>query len=614
MAQDQRAGFWSLFADINKTRGTKPNDPQKDGLLVSYDELELDISDEDLIQLKTEYEGSWFGSLPNQRINAEGDKNESYWKGKKTDNLYGNMGSAGIDKTPYSENIVFEAVETFLPLSTQKNPDPLVKTDNTPEMQELASKITSAIVYIADINSLKLKAQETTRNWLNRYVGIIKLGFDNGEKEIRYKVIQPTALILDPDSYVEAGCYYGEFLGEKLKDKARNLVIKFPKKKKEIEMICNGKMGSILQYTEWWTPDYVFFTMGNIVLNKARHPHWNYDAETESVDEFGNPIQKIIAGKNHFNTRKYPYAFLTVFSLQKSPVDEVSLIEQGRVLQDLINERGKQLTKSIRGNNGGLAVSGQFFNKEQANYVSDARREGRTIVVPTGKIGDAIMQLETPPLPDYVYQSMLDYRQRFLDIFGVRGSTPQGIQGDDTVRGKIIAGNQDTSRIGGGVTNHIEAMISFVYNYTLQLMYVYYDIPHIASVVGPNGAQEYTTLQASEFPLDRKVFIEVQPGSLIPKSPLIQRNEAMDLWSAGATDPVSLYKDLKDPNPEERAKMLLLWKTAPQMLFGDQGQTTPQTPNNGSAVGGQPIGNTSINGQPPPGAPIEDPLKQVPIT
>lgn len=612
---DQRTGFWSLFANVNKTKGVTKDGQQQDGLVENYDELTLDVSDEELILLETEYRAAWESSEAYTRVNGKGDQNERYWMGKTDKDTV--SGSAGIDKTPYSENIVFEAVETFLPLATQKAPDPLVKTANTPEMQKLASNITAAISYIADFNNLKLKAQEATRNWLNRYIGVIKIGWDAAEKEIIYKVINPVNLILDPLGYVEGGCYYGEFLGEKKKDKARNLIAKFPKKKKEIEMVCNGKLGSILQYTEWWTPDYVFFTMGTIVLNKAKHPYWNYESETDTIDDYGNITQKIIPEKNHFKQRKYPYAFLTVFNLQKSPVDEVSLIEQGRVLQDMINERGKQLTKNIRATNAGAVVSGSYFSKEQAAYVSDALREGRTVWVPTGDVNQAYKRDIAPTLPPYVYQSMQDYRERFLDIFGIRGSTPQGIESEDTVRGKILASNQDGSRIGGGITNHIEVMISYIYNYSLQMMYVFYDAKHEAAIIGPKGAMEYITIQSTDFPIDSKIFIDVQPGSLVPKSPLVQRNEAMDLWSAGATDPLSLYEDLKDPNPEERAQRLIIWQTAPQMLLQQQGETgQPPIPGPiGQAPIGMPPGGTGI-GSPGPAQtpqPQGDLLNQVPI-
>jgi hypothetical protein len=49
----------------------------------------------------------------------------------------------------------------------------------------------------------------------------------------------------------------------------------------------------------------------------------------------------------------------------------------------------------------------------------------------------------------------------------------------------------------------------------------------------------------------------------------------MDLWSAGAIDPISLYTSLDYPNPYESAKELLMWQLIqkgalpPQALFPD---------------------------------------------
>ena len=63
--------------------------------------------------------------------------------------------------------------------------------------------------------------------------------------------------------------------------------------------------------------------------------------------------------------------------------------------------------------------------------------------------------------------------------------------------------------------------------------------------------------------------VSVKEGSLIPKDDLTKRNEAIDLWSAGALDPITLFERLDDPNPYETAKKLFLWKTMPQLLFAE---------------------------------------------
>lgn len=600
-------GFKSLFSNINKAKGVTTD--QAEGLVQSFDELDLTLDDEELIALKKEYENTWKKSDAFNRVKSLGDKNERYWLGKQ-----GEDNELVVEKKPYVENIIFEGLETFLPIATKKNPDALVTTDNTPEMSELGSKVTSMLSYIADKNNLKLLNQRAVRNWLIRYAGVIKIGWDAEEDEIMYKVIRTETLILDPNATITNGEYKGAYLGELKEDTARNLTLRFPKKKEYIKLLVNEKMGSTVSYTEWWTKEYLFCTLGDEVLSKHRNPHWNYGTEDKTVDEYGKEIISATPGKNHFKTPKIPYAFLSVFSTGDSPVDKTSLIQQGINFQDLINERGKQLVKNIRGMNGGTIVSGLVFNKEQAAQVGEASREGRTIRVPTGDINTAFKRDQIASLPPEVYQSMQDYRMRFLSIFGIAGSIPSSTEKEDTVRGKIIMGDQDDSRIGGGVTNHIESMDSYIYNYTVQMMYVYYDEPHIASIIGPNASGEYITLQNSEFPLDRKLFVRVQEGSLIPKNELTSRNEAMDLWAQKAIDPITLNERLHDATPEETAFKLFQWMTNPQALFANMQQPTlPANTNQPISGADQPDLNAPPTSEPPVNVQSQQVLKQVPM-
>ena len=40
-----------------------------------------------------------------------------------------------------------------------------------------------------------------------------------------------------------------------------------------------------VQFIEWWTPDYMCWTLEKHVLLKKRNPHWNYD-RTENPKEY----------------------------------------------------------------------------------------------------------------------------------------------------------------------------------------------------------------------------------------------------------------------------------------------------------------------------------------
>ncbi len=605
-------GFYSLFARFNKTKGSTAD--HQEGVVDISAELELSMNDEDLIEQKKDWEKKWKGSASWKRVNEEGDTNERYWAGRQfPDTEYEN------GKRPLVDNITFEAVETVLPIASQQNPDPVVNTDNTPEMNKLAEKVMTMLVYLSQTLNLKTKIKKMVRHWSMRYIGILKIGWNAEKNEIDLKVVRPKDIILDPNGYVEDGIFHGDYIGELTQDTAKNLIVRFPKKEKEIKEMCGDKLGSLFRFTQWWTNEYVFFTLGDIVLAKSKNPHWNYDKETESVDEYGKPIKKALPGKNHLPIPMMPYMFLGVFTLGDEPVDKTSLVAQGLVLQDAINKRLKQIDRNADNTNGGAVVSGQFFNKEQAGQVSDALRQGRTVVVPTGDINQAYKREQGPALPNFIYQSLKDYRDRYLEIFGVSGSTPQGVEDEDTVRGKIITANQDTSRIGGGITEYIEQVAALCFNWMVQMMYVYYDTSHVASIMGPNNALEYITLESNEFPADRKLYISVQPGSLIPKNDMTERNEAIDLWNAEALAPKALFERLHDSNPTESAIELMTYKLNPaaylQSLTGQPaqgGQLPPQTSPEGDMT--LPQAPPGVNPTPPP-VPAQESalLKEVPM-
>lgn len=557
---DLLSGPLGLQSDINKVRDPQKFDTTQGIVSPEYDELELPMTDDELLALKTSWMGSWTvyeGTLRNKQ-----QTNEKYWKGKSyADN------QQQLKNKPIEDNEIFQAVETFLPFATKANPEPVVMADNTEEGISLSDKTAKMLSYLADTNKLKLQLQQSTRHWLLYYVGAIKIGWDMQENEIVSYVIRPQRLILDPNSTVVNGEYDGEFVGEYRHDKASTLMRRFPSKKSDIEELVQGKTGTLVQYIEWWTDEYVFWTLKDLVLGKSKNPHWNYDSQKESVDEYGMPTVEDVPGRNHFNVPKKPYRFLSVFNLGLRPFDDTSLVEQCLTMQERISKRTLQIDKNVDNMNGGIVLSGRAFTKEQAANASDAMRRGAAILVPNGEVGTAYKRDSGTALPSDVYADLMDTRGKLSMVFGTTALAPQAASADRTVRGKIITQQRDTDRIGGGFSQYFEQYADGIYNYWVQMMYVYYDERHVASIIGKQRAVEYVQLSSADF--DRKLSVTVKEGSLVPRDSLTRRNEAVDLWAANALDPISLYTALEMPNPREQAKMLYMWQSNPISLFPD---------------------------------------------
>jgi len=224
-----------------------------------------------------------------------------------------------------------------------------------------------------------------------------------------------------------------------------------------------------------------------------------------------------------------------------------------------------------------MRISGDHFTQEQAGRAAKALEDGKSVWVPQGDVNGAISRDVAPALPNYIYTSLQDARQRIMSIVGVQGSTPTGISGQETVRGKILAKTSDDSRIGGGVTEYLEQVADQIFNWMVQLMYVYYDEPHVASVLGEEGAREYVTLRSSDL-LNSQLFISVKEGSLIPDDPLTKANQAIDLYGAGAISLLDLHKRLGDGNPMKTASNVVLEKQNPMALYPELAQQMAPAP------------------------------------
>jgi len=548
-------GFFSL-AGI----GSIPDKQFKEGVAEEkISALALDVKDKELIELSTKWKEKWDNSSRKKELEKKQKQNENYWLGKQ----YA-PSEAALTVRNLVDNLIFEALETALPFFTKQRGEPVVMSDGTSNGEELAKKVTQRIIDIADTMRLRLKVKKAVRHWALYYLGCLKVGWSQLKNEIDVQVIRPQNLILDPDAMTDECEYTGEYLGHAKEDVAENLIARFPKKEKLIKDKVNSKLGTKLGYTEWWSNDYVFWTMEGEVLDKAKNPHWNYDEdiEEEVTDEFGQvkKEKKTLFGTNHFSVRKMPFVFLSVFTLGRTPYDETTLVEQVLSIQDVINKRQRQIDRNADRMNTGGIFSGDAFTKEQAAQAQDAMNKGKGVWIPRGSVNTAYKRESGEPLPNFIYQSLLDYRNELRNIFGIGGLSSQGIKSEETVRGKILVRQTDADR--NPLTDHLEQFYDYTFNWFVQLMMVYYDEPHRVS-----GSQGGTFIQNSEF--NNPLIVSVKEGSLIPKDPLTKRNEAVDLWASGAIDVLTLMERLDDPNPKESAARLILWKTNP-MAFAQK--------------------------------------------
>jgi hypothetical protein len=553
--------FYSLGNKLNKRSGAVSTETQEGVVSEKLPELKLDMENKDIIELTEKWEKSWNGSETKTKWTKKAEENEKYWLGEHFNRPDADKSRAIVD------NVIFESLETYLPQVTRRNPEPMVTLaaieDETPEAQQFAKALQNELGDLADELKIRLKLKKAARHWAISLLGVAKMGWDLNKDIPTVRIVRAQKLILDPESPVDEDGYAGKFIGEYRKMEASS-ILKIVEGDEEatkvLSELVEKNTGTEIQFIEWWTPTYMCWTMGKNVLLKRKNPHWNYDSETPAladeqgmtpVDENGEPVMDTAPGLNHLAVPGMPYIFLSVFNLGKSPVDDTSLIGQNLSNQDRVNKRIKQIDKNADSMNGGVVVSlaRSGLSKEQAKGVTDALRKGGTVAIPDGSPDEAIRRIPGQGLPADVYNDLVDVRNRTKDIFGTRGSSAAGLESDTTVRGKLMNRNLDTDRIGGGVTEYLEQMADEIYNWLVQLLYVYDD-----------------RFQGKQAP---KIRISVKEGSLLPKDSTTIANQAIELAGAGKMSTIDLYKRLDYPNPEELAANVWLEINAPEVLFAD---------------------------------------------
>jgi hypothetical protein len=553
--------YETLGSDINKSKLDSSSLETKQGVVSEkLPELSLDMSNEDIVKLTDSWEKSWKDSNAKQTWEKQIEENENYWLGKHFD-------TPQADKTrPMIDNLVFEALETYLPQATRRNPEPLVTLDNSedssPEKEKYVEKLKKRLGDLADKNKLRLKLKKGARHWAIYQLGVAKFGWDLDKDMPIVRIVRPKKLILDPEATIDEDGYTGNRIGEVRKLEGSKILAIIGETDTEavaaVNDLLKDKTATEIQFQEWWTPEYMCWKLGSKIILKRKNPHWNYDGveQDTSVDEYGNetPVQNESKGINHLTVPTMPYVFLSIFNLGDQPMDKTSLIGQNLANQDLINKRNKQIDKNADSMNGGIVVSlaRSGLTQTQAKGVTEALRKGGTIVIPDGSPREAIDRYPAPGLPADVYNQLADTRSRLRDIFGVKGSSQAGLTTEDTVRGKIMARGLDTDRIGGGVSEYLEQFADDIYNWFVQLLYVY-----------------DTGFQFVKGAVPPKVCVSVKEGSLLPKDSTSIANQALDLARLNRISNLDLYKRLEFPNAEELAANVWLEANAPQLLYKD---------------------------------------------
>lgn len=540
------------FADLG-SGGPNVNilgqDAMQEGVITQRRTAVFEMDDAELIEVADE----WINEA--QGMHGEFWKkqvrNERYYVGRQLDHA-----RMGRYQSRIVLNKVWQSLETVVPRATKRLPAPMVnlpaEDDTAKDMENriYSNHLEDVLVALANQLDMPQLLKDFLRFHQLFYLGVMKFGYDE-ETGVWIKNIRPQRILVPPREVVDEIDYVIEFHEDTLKV----LREKFPGKTEEINEAIgrvNDKLifeGTRLGYYEITTPEFKYWKINNVVLDKIENPHYDFDD----------------VKRNHWKKPMFDYVFSDLWTLGISPYSQTTLVDQIITLQNSINKRKRQISDNADHANGMLlGYKDAGITKKDIAAIESARARPNAAVMTEGAPG-SVQQFTGQSLQAYVFDDMLQTINEVDNIFGTHSTTRgEKTPGEETFGGRQLLKESDQERIEE-LTQMLERVSEKLYNAFAQMIRVHYKKPEYVSYLGEDG----TSVQMK---LDKKlikdgVAIRVRQGSTLVKDRAALSAEAIQLWDRRAIDPITLYERLGDPSPFRTAERLFLWLQAPQELF-----------------------------------------------
>ena len=151
-------GALGLFGDTNKSDGLvnpETNHP--------IDEYESSLSEQEILELVADWKKTY--SVYYDDVKKTQDLSYNYWVGRHRREEQYTLANLTTPDKNVTDNLIFEAVETFLPIATRANPDPIVNADESEFGQKIGRAVKLALVKWADDEKLRRRLAKATRHW-----------------------------------------------------------------------------------------------------------------------------------------------------------------------------------------------------------------------------------------------------------------------------------------------------------------------------------------------------------------------------------------------------------------------------------------------------------------
>lgn len=466
------------------------------------------------------------------------------------------------DDDEYADNRMFTAMRAILSYATGQLTKPsLTPSNNQDHFVKLARNMEKALWQHSMDEDAEVKFRSAGMNLVSRKRGYLKLRYDPDAGmygDVVTDVCNPEDIIFDR---------FSGFLDNpnKIYHRQRDSIeylceVKFPAKRDQILKAFQIKQGRYSQLSKMMTYFECWFSYRekakpreavcwllpeqHLILDKMPNPNWVYTGD-ETKDKQTNVL---------FNPPK-PFVWFNYLNLGRSIIDETSLFDQAKPMQEALNYRLKQFNRAVSLANGRWIYDKNQISEDTANRFIN--RGSKTLLgVDYSKTGNPVQVLTPSNVAAALMESIQDSRSEIDGLMGTpsifKGANPQSqdtLGRDQMVKAQAGMLQDDLVRaIANGAKRY--------YQIKLQMFRTYYTDDYYFNVKGGDGKYDLIML-SGETGLDSNVKIGITTDSNLPLDKESIRGNAMMLAKMNRIDQLTLMQDLGMPDPEVRTERFL---------------------------------------------------------
>lgn len=492
---------------------------------------------------------------------------QEYYTGNQT-----NRDLVPAHNTNTVENRIFEAIETIVPIVTQKAHQFVVIPGSESETSvDRANRTQQVLTRKYETLEMQKKLEDVTRHLLLYRFGCMKWEWGYEKDDVDVCVKDPRLILvpkmrLDPHDLpykMEIQQYSKKEMEEYWPDAK---IDEFSKEEAIDIGEENTAKRKYYRVYEVWTSDMVAWFCSKKLLERKANPYYDWKGQEKSYiksTKKGAKIAKKLVFSNIFDRPTDPYVFFSTYGVGDSPFGSISLVEVAIPIQDAINVQKRKIIDNLRKmGNGQVYLDSDAMSQEEADNITD---EVGLIIRGEGLASqNKIKRDPGVQLPNAHFSNLQHSESVFDNLMGVhsatRGNASAGTLGQD-----IISRQQDFTRVDL-ITRVLNRGVARIAMGLVQLMKMYYTETQTVKILGEEGAVEFVKLNRDD--IEQYIEIIVKSGDNLPMDKISLRTEAVQLWQLGALDPTTLFERLEFPNPAKAAERLIAWK---------QGQLTQET-------------------------------------